>query len=67
MRQAKGAAEFSAAYVKVRDLILARAETDDGTPVEDALAQISASQFDALYGQLFGGGEETIPPVKSGS
>lgn len=67
MSEAKRTAEFAAGYAKVRDLVIARATTDDGTPVADALAQISAEQFDALIGQVLSGGEETIPPVSSGS
>ena len=67
MSGAKRTAEFAAGYAKVRDLVLQRATTDDGTPVEDALAQVTANQFDTLIGQVLSGGEETIPPASSGN
>jgi hypothetical protein len=67
LRNAKGPEESVAAYRAARDFILERAETDDGTPVEEALDQVSANQFDELLVVLLRGGEETIPPVSSGS
>lgn len=70
MAEWQGAATIAAkaaAYIKVRDLVVERAETDDGTPVDEALAQISASQFDNLIMQVLSGGEETIPPASSGN
>ena len=42
---AKGVLE---ALEEVDELITSRLRTDDGTPVEDALDQLSAQQFDAL-------------------
>lgn len=67
LREAKGPEESVAAYRAARDFVLERAETDDGTPVEDALDQVSANQFDALLVDLLRGGEETIPQASSGS
>lgn len=65
MSEAKKASEYARGYVMLRDLAVARMSTDDGTPVEEALADVSAAQFDALLMQLFGG--ETVDPTKSGS
>lgn len=44
-------------------LIKPHLQTDDGSPVAEALEQLSANEFDNLIGALVGG--ETIPNVKS--
>lgn len=51
------------AYGRIEALILDRLETDDGSPVADALDEISAEQFDQLIGGLLG--TPTVPPAKS--
>ena len=48
-----------AAYTTIEDMILDRLETDDGTPVADALDEISAEQFDTMIGGLLG--TPTVP------
>lgn len=53
----------AAAYVSVEDLVVERLETDDGTPVEDALDQLSADQFDELLQSIAG---ENAVPTESG-
>lgn len=47
-------------------VIVPRLRTDDGTPVEDALDQLSANQFDALLAGVLGP-SETVPPVTASS
>ena len=44
-------------------LMTARLETDDGTPIGEALEQLSANEFDKLVGALVT--RETIPNPKS--
>ncbi len=38
-----------AVYEEIDNLLLSQLRTDDGTPVEDALDQLSAAQFDQLF------------------
>ena len=59
MRNNDDPAAVAAAYVIVEDLALERCETDDGTPVEDVLDQLSADQFDTLLQSI--AGETTVP------
>ena len=65
LRSASDPMASVAAYRQARDLILELATTDDGTPVKEALAQVTANQFDDLLPQLFSG--ETVPPARSGN
>lgn len=51
------------AYDAIEALVRDRLETDDGTPVAEALEDASAEQFDQLMGGLLG--EPTLPNSKS--
>jgi hypothetical protein len=50
-------------YIDLEDAALDRLATDDGTPVSDALDQLSADQFDELVEALL----ETPVPTQSGN
>jgi hypothetical protein len=63
MRDNADTATAAAAYVAVEDIALQRLETDDGTPVEDALDLLSADQFDQLLQSIAG---ENAVPTESG-
>ena len=52
-------AAVAQAYLEIEDLVLSRLETDDGTPVEDALDRLSANDFDVLLQTL--AGENAVP------
>lgn len=54
---------LTAAYDTIEAMVRDRLETDDGTPVADALEEASAEQFDQLMGGLLG--EPTIPNARS--
>jgi hypothetical protein len=54
---------LTAAYDAIEAMVVDRLETDDGTPVAEALEDASAEQFDRLMGGLLG--EPTIPNSKS--
>ena len=62
--KADGAA-IAAAYINVEDLVLERIETDDGTPVEEVLDQLSADEFDQLLGAV--AGESAVPTESAGN
>ncbi|KKN82081.1 hypothetical protein LCGC14_0313480 [marine sediment metagenome] len=47
-------------FEAVEELLLPRLKTDDGTPIEEALDNISAEQFDALLAGVTWGAE--VPP-----
>lgn len=64
LREAKEPADLAAAYVALEELALSRCETDDGSPVEDALDQLSADQFDHLMQSI--AGESTVPTQSAG-
>ena len=69
LQEAPGSANVAAmvaAYDEFETLVAAHAETDDGTPVADALDSASANDFDHLLGALLSK-QETVPPVKSAS
>ena len=57
------AAEMVGAFDDLEALVTAHLETDDGTPVADALEQLSANDFDQMVGALVGA--ETVPNPKS--
>ena len=57
--------EMVGAFDALEALVRAHAETDDGTPLAEALEQASAEQFDALVGALLTG--ETVPNASSAS
>ncbi len=40
------------AAIQIEDVVLERCYTENGTPVEDVLAEISANDFDALLAAL---------------
>lgn len=65
--QDAGEGEEGASIVKAMlaldDLVVGQLATDDGTPVEDALAQLSANEFDQLMAGLFG--QPTVPNSNS--
>lgn len=63
----EGGSAMIAAYVQVEDLVISRLHTDDGTPVENALEQVSANEFDDLLKGLLAGGEEAVPPPTADS
>ena len=50
-------------YEQLESLVREHLETDDGTPVEEALEQCSAADFDKLANALMSG--ETVPNSKS--
>jgi hypothetical protein len=48
--------------LRINELILPRLRTDDGTPVAEALAQISADDYDLLVQGMFAAtGADTVP------
>lgn len=51
------------AAVQIDDIVLDRVRTGDGSPLEDALDEISADDFDALLGALL----TAVVPTKSAS
>jgi hypothetical protein len=55
--------KMTAAVEDLEDLLIAQARTDDGSPVEDVLAIISANDFDVLMGAMLG---QSPVPTKSG-
>jgi hypothetical protein len=57
---------LAAAFDDLETLVARHAVTDDGTPISDALDDLSAEEFDALMGALLGRGE-TVPNPKSAS
>ena len=65
MRGSADGAAVASAYLGIEDLVLNRLETDDGTPVEDALDQLSAEQFDELMKGMLG--ESAVPTESAGS
>ena len=65
MRDRADGAVVAAAYMGIEDLVMERIETDDGTPVEDALDQLSADQFDELMKGMLG--ENAVPTESAGS
>ena len=64
--QATNVAMMLGAYDEFETLVAAHAETDDGTPVADALDAASANDFDRLLGALLSK-QETVPPANSAS
>ena len=59
MRDSASGSAMAEAYLGVEDLVLERIDTDDGTPVEDALDQLSARGFDELMQAMMG--ESAVP------
>ena len=57
------AVEMVGAFDDLEALVTAHLETDDGTPVGEALEQLSANEFDQMVGALVGA--ETVPNPKS--
>jgi len=53
------------AQLALENMLIMRLSTDDGTPVEDALAELSADQFDDLFAALVGG--PSVGEVNAGS
>ena len=51
------------AMTDLEDIILKRLETDDGSPVEPLLDELSAEQFDQLLAGILG--EPSVPNPKS--
>lgn len=54
----------AAAMLDVHTLVEGRCTTDDGTPVADALDQLSAEEFDALIKAMIG---EPVPNASAAS
>ncbi|RJQ04816.1 MAG: hypothetical protein C4551_10075 [Bacillota bacterium] len=54
--------EILRALDEAEDFVVPRLATDDGTPVEEALAKLSANQFDALFRAA---GASTVPPASA--
>lgn len=50
---------------QINAAVLPRLRTDDGTPVEAALADISADEYDLLVGGLFAQGAKDAVPLAS--
>ena len=65
MKDTDDGAAVASAYVMVEDLVLERLETDDGSPVEDALDQLSADEFDMVLQSI--AGESSVPTKSAGS
>ena len=57
------AMEMVGAFEDLEWLVTAHLETDDGTPVPDALEELSANDFDQMVGALVNA--ETVPNPKS--
>jgi hypothetical protein len=55
------------AKLDLDELVVSRCYMADGSSVEEALAEISADDFDGLLAALLGGGAPSVPPEKSGS
>jgi len=76
-RQAQKSSEADATdamlevYDLIENLVLENLETDDGTPVDDALDEISEQDFMSLLQALLGaekeGDDATVPPPMSAS
>ncbi len=60
-------AATAAAFRMIEEAILPRLATDDGTPVSEALDQLSARDFDALLGGLMGSPDDIVPPATASS
>jgi len=58
---------FVSAMDNLEAVVVRHAETDDGTPVAEALENASAEDFDALVLALMGVGVETIPNASRAS
>lgn len=65
-RQDEGVTQLVTALEAIEALVCDHLETDDGTPVADALEMCSADDFDALLGGLLSD-TETVPNPKSAS
>ncbi len=68
--EAKDGDAVIAVLEEAEALVLSRLRTDDGSPVEDALDQISANQFDQLLSAIAfetGVGEASTVPSKDGT
>ncbi len=57
--------KLAEAFDAIEALILKHAETDDGTPMGEALENASAVDFDSLLGAIISG--ETVPNANSTS
>ena len=64
-KQGDDGSSIAQAYIAIEDLVLDRLETDDGSPVEDALDQLSAFEFDALLQTI--AGENAVPTESAGN
>jgi len=58
-RKSNDIGQMTAAFDAIEALVRSHLETDDGTPVEEALAMCSADDFDALFAGLMQ--RETVP------
>ena len=54
--------ERARAVLAAEQLVIARLHTDDGSPVEDALDELSAEGFDDLLKELMG---SPVPPASA--
>lgn len=64
VKDGKDIRDTLAAYDALEALMLPRLVTDDGSPIEDALDQLSANQFDELIADL-SFGADAVPPVSA--
>ena len=55
------------AMMEMEALILAHLRTDDGTPVEDVLDELSAKQFDDLLSAITFSEGDSVPPENPAS
>ena len=65
MKDNKDGSTVASAYMLIENLILSRIETEDGSPVEDALDQLSANEFDGLLQSI--AGESAVPTESAGN
>ena len=64
MRNGNDPIQQAALLLQVEEMAVGQMHTDDGTPVEEALDELSARQFDALLEGLLG---EPVPRPSAGS
>lgn len=67
-KKSKDAADYAAAQLAWQKAVITRLATDDGTPLDDVLEDLSADQFDELANKtLWEAREPAVPPENGGS
>ncbi len=61
--EGKDGASIVKAMLALDDLVVAHLATDDGTPVEEVLGELSANEFDQLLAGILG--QPTVPNPSS--